>query len=282
MKKYIYKITNIVNGKCYIGQSKDARKRIQGHILSLRKNKHDNRYLQFAWNKYGEENFKFEIIDYTEDYNEKEKYYIQFYDSTNHDKGYNILPGGENPPIGSHATLSKEDVEKIKNMLLDQYSINDIHNIFSNITKGQIKKINNGSSWRDKTLQYPLKKKNDSEIGKDVADSIIQDLLNGFLTQKEIAKKHSVSRTCVTAINQGKVEKYYNQEYKYPLRSTRCIGNICDDPEVVNDIIKELIETDLSMNKLAEKYTVSSYSIYAINKGLGRYYRENVCYPIRG
>ena len=110
----------------------------------------------------------------------------------------------------------------------------------------------------------------------------MQDLLNGFLTQKEIAKKYNISRTCVTAINQGKVKKYHHKEYQYPLRNERCVGNICDDPKVVNDIIKDLIETDLSITKIAEKYTASSYAVYSINKGEGRYYREDVRYPIRG
>ncbi len=63
MKKCgIYKITNIVNGKALIGLSSDIFRRWVDHRKTLRKNKHDNPYFQNAWNKYGEDNFRFEII----------------------------------------------------------------------------------------------------------------------------------------------------------------------------------------------------------------------------
>lgn len=62
----IYKIENIFNGECYIGQSIDLYKRKRDHFLKLRNNKHCNIHLQYAFNKYGEENFVFKIILYCE------------------------------------------------------------------------------------------------------------------------------------------------------------------------------------------------------------------------
>lgn len=47
----IYKITNLVNNKVYIGQSVNIRKRWNQHVLELNKNIHPNIYLQSAWNK---------------------------------------------------------------------------------------------------------------------------------------------------------------------------------------------------------------------------------------
>jgi group I intron endonuclease len=64
----IYKITNLVNGKVYIGQSMELDIREGKHFGALRKNKHKNRYLQRAFNKYGEENFIFEILLYCEEF----------------------------------------------------------------------------------------------------------------------------------------------------------------------------------------------------------------------
>lgn len=58
----IYKITNILNNKVYIGSSVNIKYRFYEHLLDLRSNSHINKHLQSAWNKYGEENFKFEII----------------------------------------------------------------------------------------------------------------------------------------------------------------------------------------------------------------------------
>ena len=57
----IYKITNLINNKFYIGSSSDLKKRLYEHRRELNLGVHANKHLQSAWNKYGEENFKFEI-----------------------------------------------------------------------------------------------------------------------------------------------------------------------------------------------------------------------------
>lgn len=59
----IYKITNKLNGNCYIGSTSNLNKRKSQHFCTLRKNQNKCGYLQNAWNKYGEENFVFEIIE---------------------------------------------------------------------------------------------------------------------------------------------------------------------------------------------------------------------------
>ena len=58
----IYKITNNINNKFYIGSSKNITKRFKEHKWRLKNNKHPNNKLQNSWNKYGEENFKFEVF----------------------------------------------------------------------------------------------------------------------------------------------------------------------------------------------------------------------------
>ena len=60
----VYKITCLSNGKFYIGSSKNIFKRWDNHRWSLRHNKHNNKYLQNAWNKYGENDFIFEILEF--------------------------------------------------------------------------------------------------------------------------------------------------------------------------------------------------------------------------
>ncbi len=59
----IYKIRNLVNGKFYVGSSVDTRVRFQNHRRHLRKGTHHCHPLQRAWNKYGEDFFKFEIVE---------------------------------------------------------------------------------------------------------------------------------------------------------------------------------------------------------------------------
>jgi group I intron endonuclease len=58
----IYRIVNMVNGKSYIGKALSIYSRWQVHKYHLRKNTHHSRKLQNAWNKYGEHNFRLEIV----------------------------------------------------------------------------------------------------------------------------------------------------------------------------------------------------------------------------
>jgi hypothetical protein len=90
----VYKIINLTNNKVYIGQSINYKNRVIKHRYDLRNNKNSSRKLQNTWNKYGENNFKFEIIETcTKDIlSEREIYWINFYDSMNN--GYNLENGG--------------------------------------------------------------------------------------------------------------------------------------------------------------------------------------------
>lgn len=74
----IYKITNIINNKIYVGQSIDIYDRWKQHINKLKNNKHVNKYLQRSFNKYGENNFNFEVIEECNSdlLNEKEQYHM--------------------------------------------------------------------------------------------------------------------------------------------------------------------------------------------------------------
>jgi group I intron endonuclease len=58
----IYRIKNLVNEKCYYGSSKNIEKRWKMHLNQLKNKKHINSILQRSWNKYGEDNFSFEIV----------------------------------------------------------------------------------------------------------------------------------------------------------------------------------------------------------------------------
>lgn len=62
----IYKITNNVDGKIYVGSSHNITIRWNTHQRELKFNNHDNKYMQSAWNKYGQEGFKFEIVEKVE------------------------------------------------------------------------------------------------------------------------------------------------------------------------------------------------------------------------
>ena len=65
MKAFIYQIKNNVNGKIYIGQTKDFNRRARNHMSDLKKGTHHNAYLQASFNKYKQENFSITVIEET-------------------------------------------------------------------------------------------------------------------------------------------------------------------------------------------------------------------------
>lgn len=101
-KPGIYRITNTVNGKIYIGQSRNIWKRLEAHRTDLRTGTAKNQHLQNAWNKYGESAFVFETIEdvplptHLTDkkrasmLNSREQYHIDSSGCLNRDIGYNL------------------------------------------------------------------------------------------------------------------------------------------------------------------------------------------------
>jgi group I intron endonuclease len=100
----IYKITNTINNKIYIGQtSKDDENYFGGGVI-----------IKQAIKKHGKENFVKEILEHCntiDELNEREIYWISFFDSTNHKIGYNIELGGRSK---SHTTYTREKISSSK------------------------------------------------------------------------------------------------------------------------------------------------------------------------
>lgn len=219
MEKYIYKITNNINGKCYIGQTTDYKRRFQEH-KQMGYGLEENKLLYYAFKKYGIENFTFEVIeDKTLDYNEREKYWIAYYNSF--EDGYNMIEGGEEPPLNiginsPFVTHSEEQVNEIKRLLKEtKIQYKDIATMF-NYDSSSIERINYGKLWRDDNTVYPIRKETSRKYQEERALNIIHDLLNTDMTQKKIAEKYGCARTTVTAINQG--VNYKQENLNYPLR----------------------------------------------------------------
>lgn len=101
----IYKIENLINHKVYIGQSIHIKQRWCEHKNSLKKNLHISRHLQNAWNKYGEQNFSFEIIELCkkEELTIKEQFWINFYGGLNSKKIYNSRDAGNSGTFSEEA-----------------------------------------------------------------------------------------------------------------------------------------------------------------------------------
>lgn len=84
----IYQIINTINNKIYVGSAVYFANRKGEHLSELRKNTHHNKHLQNSFNKYGESNFKFSILEYAskETLIKREQYYLDFLNPD-----YNIL-----------------------------------------------------------------------------------------------------------------------------------------------------------------------------------------------
>lgn len=118
----IYQIRNIINNKVYIGSSNDIKERAASHKSMLLNNRHHSKHLQRAFNKWGFENFRFEIIEYCKEVEllDKEQYYLdlkvkakEYRLGINRDflrLSYNIKPISLKGFYGKH---SKETINKI-------------------------------------------------------------------------------------------------------------------------------------------------------------------------
>jgi len=127
----IYVFRNKLNGKVYVGKSNDLYRRHREHIYYLNNNKDTCTILNRAWQKYGADNFEYEVVCHCDEseLNEKEKYYVELYDSLNN--GYNCTAGGDGITGYRHTEETKKKIaaagigrkqsEKVVEMIRNRY-----------------------------------------------------------------------------------------------------------------------------------------------------------------
>lgn len=120
----IYTIKNLVNNKLYIGSSSRLNRRYSEHKIDLNKNKHCNIFLQRAWDKYGQHNFVFEIVEYCDKNQllEREEYWINYFSSYKKENGYNICIKPKSGRLGIKSR--QETIEKIRQSLIGKSTWN--------------------------------------------------------------------------------------------------------------------------------------------------------------
>ena len=219
MEKALYKITNLINGKVYIGQSIHPDKRWWEHRNKAKKN-FDKYPIHLAISKYGEKNFSFEVLEWSEDYDNREKELIQEYNS--------ISPNGYNVAIGGSSILLKGE-------------------------------------------NHPRNTVTDENLYR-----VIEDLRNGKLTDRAIAKKYSLTDKIIADINHGYSHRL--NDISYPIREKR--GRQKLTKEQVNEIKILLKTTSLSYAQIAKQFEVTKSNIYHINTGR-TFKNSEEEYPIR-
>ena len=272
MKKDIYIIKNCINNKVYIGQAKKTSNRWAGH-KSCAKHAKNPIIIDKAIADLGVNNFWVEILEsQIENYNEREKYWINYYHSIV-PNGYNFLSGGDGAQIGINgANASIRDASIVDGIIYDLKNSNikliDIANKYDTSLK-IVSAINRGHSYIYDNETYPLRKRKSDE--KVDYENIIIDLIYTTDSQRQIAQKYKTTNYIISAINTGK--KFFNSDYDYPLRKREI------NPAVFQ--VKELLKNStLSMHEIGRRCNISYSMVAHIN--IGKYhFDENITYPIR-
>ena len=200
----IYGIKNLVNSKIYVGKTgMNFGDRWDSHRSLLNSGKHDNPHLQNAWNKYGEENFEFIIIEECaiEELNEREKYYIKLYKDIG--LAYNIHDGG-NEGYNLGKCLSEETKRKIG----DQNRINGIGRKASDATKIKMSEAHTGMKYSPmseegkRNIQLSQQRYYEKNPKKLFIEDVIQirELHRDGLNYSEIARQYNVTPQCINDI----------------------------------------------------------------------------------
>lgn len=281
MKKYIYKITNLINGLLYIGQAKDIKQRWYEHCLEA-SNTRRNIHLYNTMRKYGIHNFKIEIIEGPiSNYNEREKYWIAYYNTyLDKTKGYNMTPGGEEPPIikGENSTLAVYDnktIEKIQQALIENIlSYKEISDIYK-ISINYLSLINRGITRYNEELNYPLRINGNERKDETLVNEICYYLLYTTNSIEKIAHNLNVDSNTIYKINKGN-HFCCNKELNYPIRKPHARISTY----LLNNIYNDLLDDKLKFSEIEQKYDLSKSTINKINQG--KQYKQDIfSYPLR-
>lgn len=194
----VYRITNIINNKVYIGSSVNLYKRIYEHFRELKINKHSNKILQNSFNKYGIENFMVDILESSINSHEEmldlETHQIQKHNSHIREFGFNILPTAKGT---CGYIISDERRRKI-----------------SESNKGKIAHNKNTKMCDDQKLL--LKEVKRKKYGKAVdVFSKTGEFLETLYSVSEVCEKYNVYKKVVCASCKGKISGTRNHIFKY-------------------------------------------------------------------
>lgn len=262
-KMGVYKITNIETNMFYIGSSYNITKRWKEHKNKLNRGKHDNKYLQHAWNKYGESKFKFDILELVNNRDElieREQYWIDKTQCYKRNIGYNIAQFADT----NLRRLSEKTIKKIADLHKQGVHYKKIAEI-TGVSIATIHEIKNGHIYNEitgfKKIEYEPNKLNEEEVkyiarickkavGKGIEIRSIAEILS---------KEFGVSESTIYDINQGRTwREITGIEYKreYDKKTQNEIKNIYSD-----------IKNGKPLDYICKRYNVSKRYINRILRG---------------
>lgn len=192
---FIYKITNLINNKIYIGKTiRNIQERWNEHV-SCALNNSDNLYLHNAIQKYGANNFKIEVIDSCnseEELNQLEEYYIKLYNTQDKNIGYNLTNGGDGN--------LKYDYKKIREMWDEGLSCKQIVEVL-HCDKGVVTNALKNHS----TYNYHLSLQRSNTMKKIVYQfDYNYNLISQYDSIVEAANKNQCSTTIIQKVIKNK------------------------------------------------------------------------------
>lgn len=281
----IYKL-DFPNGKCYIGQAKNIYKRILDHNRYANQG-HGNHNIQVcekAIQKYGniEEFYVLEEVNDFTKLDEKESYWIKYYNSTIKNNGYNIVEtgnaSGKSGIENSNAVFNEQTLQEVIDLLQNhnEISLIDISKKY-NVDQNTIVRINTGKSYINSKLDYPIRKQKYSGAKKELLDyfnseqellQLKEDLLYRWdlMIETDLHNKYNIPIALIRDINNGRKFQQYG-EYIYPIRKKNSTNKINLSIQQVKEILNLLKNTKTSIVQIAIDYKISRNTIYKINKG---------------
>lgn len=239
----IYVITNQVNGKVYVGKSIDVPNRWRQHKWDLNKNKHGNAYLQNAWNKYGAENFSFELLEECEEeiLHLKEMEWVCTFSTTNRELGYNIREEDENNKLSEETKAHlRASAYETYNRLVEEgyytcilYNLNN--NTFTEYNSSQEAKANSSIS-KNKKSNF---NKGEVIIPKRLfTQNKLDKIINRYNRYKETQANGSTKSDTIYVVN-----AYDFTDVKlFPSKTNACT-NLFKLPNETNEITKVIDTT---------------------------------------
>lgn len=292
----IYKWTNKINNKHYIGQSVNIEQRRKKHIADSYYTKANtyNTVFHQAIRKYGPENFSFEVlcICKEDELNCLEKFYIEKYNSLV-PNGYNMTTGGENP-WSCNMKFTRDTIKLIINDLRNTDDKAEILAAKWNCSASLIKKINYGDEYYIEDEKYPIRnaeqishirkkyspfnngKNPSAKLSIEIVEQIVYDLLNSDFTIVEISNIYNISTDQISRINNGKI--WLQVERPIPCRDVKKINE--QKALLVADL---LLNTDMSQSEILketnykDRHTIQRINQHKIYQKL----LENYPNPIR-
>ena len=242
----IYKITNKINNKVYIGQTiKTLEERWKQHLSAA--NNNDHKHLYQSINKYGKDNFIIEIIDQAkdiDDLNQKEKYWVDYYNSLDPNIGYNNIEGGITNP------MNYETIKEFHNKRMRSEEVKTkISNTMKKLRKekGFSEETRNKISQKLKGNQHFKGKKRTPEAIQKTSESLFKsvycidlegNVLQEFNSVKEAAKwwndngyKRNKLESLSNKIKESAVNNKYIKDIKwiYKLNCVETIERVDED-----------------------------------------------------